>query len=191
MKPDTRTAILDAAEELIRIRGSNGISYQSISDVVRIRKASIHYHFPTKEKLIEEVIHRYSTRFLGLVDAIIASADPAPVKLRRYFDLFERALRDGSGQKVCLCGMLGAELASLGGPAMARLRGFYRENAERLARILEQGRKAGTIHFNGDGKTLGMLLFSSLEGAMLIARADEGVRQFRSLKGQLFKLLCA
>ncbi len=191
MAIDTRVAILDAAQELIQIHGANGMSYQSISRLVKIRKASIHYHFPSKDKLIEAVIRRYSITFLSLVDAILASADSAAVKLRKYVGLFETTLRDGAGRRVCLCGMLGAELASLGSPAVTQLRRFYRENAERLARILQEGRKTGTLHFEGDAETMGRLIFSSLEGAMPIARADGGVKQFRRLTDQLLRTVGA
>lgn len=190
-RTDTKTAILDAAQELIQTRGANGISYQHISKAVRIRKASIHYHFPTKKKLIEEVIRRYCVRFLGLVDEILASTDSAPAKLRRYMGLFERTLREGPGLKVCLCGMLGAELATLRSPAVAQLQAFYRENAERLARILEQGRKTKKLRFAGDGKAVGMVLFSLLEGAMLVSRAHGGLKQFRRMRNQVLKLLGA
>lgn len=163
----TRTAILDAAQELLQTRGANGISYQHISDVVKIRKASIHYHFPTKQKLIEAVLQRYCANFMKSVDAIIASTDPAAVKLRKYIGLFDQTLRNGACRKVCLCGMLGAELTSLGRPAAAQIRRFYNENTERLAKILEEGRKTGTLRFDGEVKTVGMLVFSLLEGAKL------------------------
>lgn len=189
MQRDTRTAILDAAQELIQTHGANGMSYQSISRVVKIRKASIHYHFPSKDKLIEEVIRRYSGEFLGLVDGILVSSDSAPGKLRRYIGLFETTLRSGAGRRVCLCGMLGAELASLGNPAVLLLRRFYRGNAKRLARILEDGRKTRTLSFDGDPETMGELIFSFLEGAMPVARADGGVKGFGRLTGQLLRNL--
>lgn len=185
---DTKTAILDAAQELVQTRGVNGISYQHISDRVKIRKASIHYHFPTKEKLIEELVQRYSARFLYRVDEILRSPVPAPTKLKRYSELFEATLRDAPGMKVCLCGMLGAELASLGSPSASQLRRFYRENTKRLAKIFEEGRRTRTLRFAGDGKTLGMVVFSLLEGAMILARADGGVRQFGAVKKQLLRL---
>ncbi len=191
MGTDTKTAILDAAQALLQTRGANGISYQHISDSVKIRKASIHYHFPTKHKLIEAVLRRYCVNFLGLVDAIIASDDPAPVKLRKYIGLFDRTLRNGAGQKVCLCGMLGAEFASLRSPTVTLLQRFYRENALRLEKIFEEGRKRGMLRFDGEAKTMGMLVFSLLEGAMLLARADGGVRRFRRLTGQLLRLIGA
>lgn len=186
---DTREAILDAAESIIQTYGANGISYQTISDIVQIRKASIHYHFPTKEKLIEDLVRRYSLRFLTLVDAFVDSPLSAPTKLERYIALFEQTLEDRSGMKVCLCGMLGAELASMGSPTVKILRNFYSENIDRLARILEEGRKAGSLKFSGDAEALGGLIFSLLEGAMIIARAADGVDQFRSIRKQLLKII--
>ncbi|WP_257998927.1 TetR/AcrR family transcriptional regulator [Fischerella thermalis] len=45
---DTRTQILDTAQDLIQRVGVNAMSYQDISEAVGIRKASIHYHFPSK-----------------------------------------------------------------------------------------------------------------------------------------------
>ena len=186
---DTKTAILDAAQSIIQTHGANGISYQHISEIVKIRKASIHYHFPTKDKLIEDLVRRYSLNFMDLVDEILDAPISAPAKLKKYIDLFEKTLADKSGMKVCLCGMLGAELASLGSPAVDLLRHFYWDNVDRLARILEEGRTAGSLNFSGDAKTLGTLIFSLLEGAMILARADGGVSQFRALKNQLMKLL--
>src|ERR1051325_5903944 len=135
---DTKTAIMDAAQELIQRRGANAMSYQDISEAVGIRKASIHHHFPTKDDLIEAVIERYAEYAFGLMDGIFASKlDPA-AKLRHYAGLFEATLADGKRDKVCPCAMLGAELATLNSPAAARVRRFYEENDARLARVLEE-----------------------------------------------------
>jgi TetR/AcrR family transcriptional regulator, transcriptional repressor for nem operon len=189
MGRDTKTAILDVAQNLIQTRGANAISYQHISERVQIRKASLHYHFPTKAHLLEAVLTRYCGTFLGLVDDILGSNEPATSKLRRYIGLFESALRAGAGAKICLCGMLGAELASLESPAVTQIRRFYRQNAERVGQILEAGRETGDLRFAGEAKTLGLLLFSLLEGAMLVARADGGGRKFRRVAEQFLMLV--
>lgn len=55
---DTRTRILDVAEDLIQRVGLNAMSYKHISDAVGIRKASIHHHFPNKENLVDELLNR-------------------------------------------------------------------------------------------------------------------------------------
>ena len=189
MPPDTRTAILDAAEELVQVNGANAISFASISERVKIRKASIHHHFPTKEALIEELVRRYSARFLARVDIIIGSKTTAARKLRAYANLFDATLTAPPGKRVCLCGMLGAEFESLSPAAARLLRDFYRENEARLGGLLAQGRREGSLKFTGDPGTVGLTLFAMLEGAMFVARADGGPRQFRQLSDRALRLV--
>lgn len=190
MKPtDTKTLILDTAQELIQRLGVNAMSYQDISQVVGIRKASIHSHFPTKDDLVATLLDRYNAYFLRLVDNIVASSDSPEVKLRRYCGLFEATLSSGKQDKACLCGMLGAELATLKSPLVERIRTFYRDNEERLAMILNQGRQAGIFRFSGDVQATATLIFSLLEGGILIARAYGGVQQFQVVIEQLMQLV--
>ncbi len=185
----TRTSILNVAEELVQTHGANGISYATISERVGVRKASIHHHFPTKDDLIEELVRRYSADFLAHVDEILASKKAPKAKLEAYIGLFDATLEASPGRRVCLCGMLGAEYASLSPKAARLLKAFYQQNQERLAAILEEGRKDKSLHFGGHAETLGMSLFSFLEGAMLVARADGGPRQFKELTDGVVRLL--
>ncbi|MBA5872186.1 MAG: TetR family transcriptional regulator [Nitrospira sp. CR2.1] len=186
---DTKTAILDAAQDLIQRVGVNAMSYQHISEAVGIRKASIHHHFPTKEQLLDELIARYSRHFLGLVDDIMNSRVGPATKLRRYAALFEATLSEGQGDKACLCGMLSAEVEALGSRAVAGLRRFSRENERRVAQVLEEGRRRGELIFEGHARVLATLVFQLLEGSMLMARADGGPKRFRAVIGQMMTLL--
>lgn len=187
--PDTRTRILDAAQELIQRLGANAMSYQHISTAVGIRKASIHHHFPTKEHLLEALLERYSDFFLGLVDGMMASDARPAKKLSRYIGLFEATLCEGRGEKACLCAMLGAELASLGSASADLVRRFYAENERRLATILDEGVRAGDFRFAGRSRALAALIFALLEGAVLIARAKGGPGPFKTIAGQLMRLV--
>src|ERR1043165_7567954 len=99
---DTRTAIMDAAQELIQRRGANAMSYQDISEAVGIRKASIHHHFPTKDDLIAAVIERHADYAYGLMDEMFASKLDAAAKLRKFAAHFEEILSEGKRDQVCL-----------------------------------------------------------------------------------------
>jgi TetR/AcrR family transcriptional repressor of nem operon len=186
---DTRSRILDVAQELIQRLGANAISYQHISDAVGIRKASIHHHFPTKEKLIQELIKRYTDYFCGLVDEIVASDAKAPEKLRRYCALFEATLRKGDHDRACPCAMLGAELATLGSDSAELVRDFYQENEKRVASLLEQGRAERSLSFTGSPRATAAMIFALLEGGMLAVRVNGGAKQFRTITEQLLALL--
>jgi TetR/AcrR family transcriptional repressor of nem operon len=189
MKTDTKILILDAAQDLIQRRGVNGMSYQDISEVVGIRKASIHTHFPKKDDLLVALLNRYNDRFLRVVDGIIATSDGPEVKLRRYCGLFETTLCSGSQDKACLYAMVGAESATLNHPLTEQVRHFYQENEARLLLILEAGRVTGDFRFPGEPQATASLIFSLLEGGMLVARAHGGAAQFQRVIEQLIQLI--
>ena len=186
---DTKTAIMDAAQELIQRGGVNAMSYQHISNAVGIRKASIHHHFPTKDRLIEAVLQRYAVYFFKLVDEIFESQLAPADKLRKYASLFEATMCDGKRDKACLFGMLGAELSTLGSPSAAGVRKFYRDNEARLARVLEEGREKGQFHFKGHANLVAAMIFALLEGGALVARAEGGHKRLHMMVEQSLKLL--
>jgi TetR/AcrR family transcriptional repressor of nem operon len=186
---DTRTQILDTAQDLIQRLGVNAMSYQDISEAVGIRKASIHYHFPSKDDLVAALLDRYNDYFLHLVDGIITQSDSAEVKLRRYCSLFEATISSGNGDKACLYGMVGAELATLKHPLVERVTQFYCDNEARLVKILSQGQESGEFSFVGDLHAMAMSIFSLLEGGFLVARAYGGATQYRAIVEQLMRLV--
>lgn len=186
---DTKTLILDVAQELIQRLGVNCMSYQDISNSVGIRKASIHTHFPRKDDLLAALLDRYSDRFLRMVDGILASSDTPEVKLRRYCGLFETTLSSGDRDKVCLCAMLGAELKTLNHPLVERVRSFYEANEERLVTLLNDGRADGSFRIDEDVQTTASLIFGLLEGGMLVARVRGGSDQFHQVVEQLMQFI--
>ena len=189
VESQTRMRILDAAQDLIQRLGANAMSYQHISEAVGIRKASIHHHFPTKEMLIEALLERYNRYFFELIDNIIQSDLSPKEKLQRYIDLFEATLSSENCDKACLCGILGAEITTLGLPSATKIKSFHEGNERRLAIILKEGLKARIFRFQGDPVATASLVFSLLEGAVLIVRARGGAKQFRKIAKQLMVLL--
>ncbi len=188
-QPDTKTLILDVAQDLIQRLGVNGMSYQDISERVGIRKASVHTHFSKKEDLLTALLDRYSDRFLRIVDGILASNDTSEVKLRRYCGLFEATLSSGNQDRACLCAMLGAELETLNCSSVERVHRFYQANEERLATLLHTGRQDGSFRFPGEVQAMAALIFGLLEGGMLVARVRGGASQFHQMIEQLMRLV--
>lgn len=188
---DTKTLILDVAQDLIQRLGVNGMSYQDIGESVGIRKASVHTHFPKKEDLLVALLDRYCDRFLHLVDSILATSDSPEVKLRRYCALFEATLSSGNQDKACLCAMLGAEAETLNAPSIERVRQFYQANEERLMTLLSEGQQDGSFQFPGDVQAMASLVFGLLEGGMLVARVRGGASHLHQIAEQLMQLVKA
>jgi TetR/AcrR family transcriptional regulator, transcriptional repressor for nem operon len=186
---DTKTLILDVAQDLIQRLGVNGMSYQDISASVGIRKASVHTHFPKKEDLLVALLDRYCDRFLRAVDGILAASDAPEGKLRRYCGLFEATLNSGNQDKACLCAMLGAETETLSEPLVERVRSFYQANEDRLTALLHAGRQAGHFRFSGEARAMASLIFAALEGGMLVARVKGGADPLHPVVEQLMQLV--
>jgi len=186
---ETRDRILDVAQELVQTIGANAMSYQHISDAVGIRKASIHHHFPSKEKLIEDLVERYMNYFFELVDGITASKKSGAGKVRDYISLYEGTLREGTHNKACMMGMLGAEVRSLGEIAAERVRQFYSQNEKRLTLILAEGKKDGSLSFKGSPEALAGMIFAFLEGALLVARGRGKPEHFREAANQMLRMI--
>lgn len=186
---DTKTQILDVAQDLIQRLGVNGMSYKDIAEAVGIRKASVHTHFPKKDDLLVALLDRYNDCTLRVIDSIVASSESPEVKLRRYCKLYEATLSGGEQDKVCLYAIIGAELATLNHPLVERVRNFYQENEARLSVILEEGCQTGDFRFVGDAQILAELIFSLLEGGMLITRAHGGAQKLHGVIEQLIALV--
>jgi AcrR family transcriptional regulator len=60
---DTKTKLLNCAQDLIQRVGINAMSYNDISKAVGIKKASIHYYFPKKDDLINELLCNCKTEY--------------------------------------------------------------------------------------------------------------------------------
>ena len=190
MEPNnTRSQILDVAQDLIQRNGVNAMSYADISKAIGIRKASIHYYFPTKEDLVTELLDRYNGQFFNLVKKIIASTESPKVKLNRYCGLFEATLSSGKQDKACLCGVLSAELKTLKEPIVERVTQFYLNNEKYLEQILRSGLEAEEFNFLGNPQTVAKLIFSLMEGDLLVARADGGTARIRKTINQMSALI--
>jgi TetR/AcrR family transcriptional repressor of nem operon len=174
--PDTGAQILDAAERLVQERGFNGFSYADVARELGVTKAALHYHFSSKAELGDALIDRYAERFLTALAAVDEDGSDALAKLRSYAKLYADVFRD---DRMCLCGMLAADYATLPDPMRERVVRFFDDNEVWLSRVLEEGRKAGTIRFQGPARRVARTLIGGLEGAMLVARPYHDVKRFR------------
>ena len=151
--------ILDAAERLVQTRGFNGFSYADVAQELSVTKASLHYHFPSKAELGRALIDRYHVDFGEALTAINAKAQKPRKKVRSYIDLYDSVMRN---TRMCLCGMLAAEYATLPEPMQAALRAFFDSNETWLMGVLDDGRRAGDLAFAGSARQRARSLIGSL-----------------------------
>lgn len=178
----TATRILDVAEALAQTRGFNGFSYADIASEIGITKASLHYHFPTKAELGRSIVSRYTERFMDALATIDASDLPVGEKLKCYVDLYESVL---VRNRMCLCGMLAAEYATLPEPVQLEIRAFFDRNEDWLTGVIAEGEREGAVRFTGTPREFARLLTGALEGSMLLAYSYGDTSRFVEAAEQL------
>ena len=158
----TADRIVEAATAVVQTGAvTTAFSYADIADAVGIRKASVHHHFPGKSDLGQEVARRYRRRFAETLSDLESGTDDAVLRLERYADLYARQLsQDG---RMCLCGMLAAEYATLPAGVGDEVRGFFDDQREWLARTLGGERRPPA-----EARRLADAFLAGLEGAPLV-----------------------
>ena len=106
---NTSDEILASARNLIMSGGYNGFSYADISEVVGIRKASIHHHFPSKVDLVRELVKRYREDGQANVAALEQNVPNALDILKVYANHWTKCIEDAS-RPYCVCALLASEL---------------------------------------------------------------------------------
>jgi TetR/AcrR family transcriptional repressor of nem operon len=172
------TTILDVAEALVQTRGYNGFSYADVAEQIGVTKASLHYHFPSKAELGRALIERYRHVFLQALEAIDLRTTEPQEKLRQYMELYTSVL---SNERMCLCGMLAAEIATLPGPMQESLRYFFDENERWLMAVLEEGLRTKAFRLREPPNERARLVVAALEGAMLVARSYGDPSRFHAM----------
>lgn len=166
-----RNELLTSAEDLLRTRGHSGYSYADVAERVGIRKATIHYYFPTKQSLTAAALQVYRDRYK---DALIKIEDDHAHALDRidaYGRLYFWGVENGLG---CLCAALLAELDGLPDELKDGTTAFFREHLDWLERVFAKGRQNGEVNANLTNVGAARLVVSSLEGALMMERILDG-----------------
>lgn len=171
----TKIEILDAAQNIIQLRGYNGFSFADISQTVGIRKASIHHHFSSKAALGLAVIRHYREIFDNFLDEANLKGSTWIDKIHNYAKLYEDTLLQN---KLCLCGMLASDIETLPKVLKKELRAFFNDNVIWLSNVIKVQFKSmpdKQLH------KIAWHIISSLQGGIMLARMQGQMEIFSSI----------
>ena len=162
---DKRTELQTLAQAIVQRSGLRELSFRQLAEQTGIKSSSVHYYFPEKHDLTAVLITSYGEAFAQRLAAIADKPVTLKRKLSAFVDLFEEAAQD---DRLCLCGMLAAELSSLDEHCRSLLSGFFKQTEAWLAQILKQhtGERLNSL----PPSRLAAVLMSGLEGALLLDR---------------------
>lgn len=188
--PPTSDNILACARNLIVAGGYNGFSYADIADVVGIRKASIHHHFPSKVDLVRTLVARYRKEAeAGMANIELHVSDPLEL-LRSYAGYWEACIADASAP-FCVCALLASQLPVLPEEVALEVRAHFSYLSAWLTSVLERGARHGQLQLMTSPRTEAETFMATVHGAMLSARAYGDPKIFGVVTGPLLERLAS
>ncbi len=171
-REDRRSALVQAAYRQIAEHGFEGLRTRDVAAAVGVNVATLHYYFPTKERLIEAVVDHAMGRFRTTLEMAGASGN----LLRTYLRGVRRLLTEEPELGVVM-GEL--SLRSARDPELARIMQDMNEAWHRTVRgLLRRAAKEGQIARELDSDTVAALIVATLAG-MSLPRAS--VRKAQAL----------
>jgi AcrR family transcriptional regulator len=171
----TRDRIVQAAADLMYVRGVNATTLDDIRAATGTSKSQLYRHFSDKDALIHAVIAlrgqqvlERETRRLGRLSSFSG--------LTRWRNALVQvnALQDGA--YGCALGSMANELADTDEQARASLAGLFRSWEELLAAGLRRMQAKGTLSPDADPDRLAVGLMAALQGGYLLASTARDVR---------------
>ena len=159
---------MDAAELAVRQKGVDGFSYADLSARVGIRKASIHYHFPTKANLLTAIMARYRENTRHYLSRPANDTTTAAQKLVRFLDLYRDAMENCTA--LCLYVAYAVGQDNLGDETRTEIHHFRNVTRQWLDGVFRDGLEDRTIREVGDPAMEATAALALVEGAQISAR---------------------
>ena len=139
-----RSAILDAAQQLIYAKGYEQMTIQNMLDDLQISKGAFYHYFDSKQAVLVALVERIGGESLQLLVPIVNDpALPALDKFQRYLDVGNRWK---VGQKAFFLALLRVWFTDDNAVVRQKLRAIAtREIAPLLAEIIRQGVQEGVM----------------------------------------------
>jgi TetR/AcrR family transcriptional regulator, transcriptional repressor for nem operon len=172
--------IIQRTNELLAAGGYNGFSYADIAELVDVRKASIHHHFPAKVDLVKATVaqHRQAMR-QGLRSLQESIPDPY-ARLVAYSRYWADCIQE-SNPPICICALLAAELPTIPAEVAEEVMGHFNDLQAWLAQTMAEGATKGVMHLTEAPAGEAAMFMASIHGAMLSARATGNTLLFWQL----------
>jgi TetR/AcrR family transcriptional repressor of nem operon len=175
--------IIERTNGLLASGGYGSFSYADVAELVAVRKASIHHHFPTKADLVKATVaaHREATQ-RGLQSLDQAVTDPLE-RLIAYGRYWAECIQ-ASNPPICICAVLAAELPALPAEVAEEVKAYFADLHSWISSVMEQGQSTGRMRLAGTPAAEASAFMASIYGAMLAARAAGDTSLFWEIANQ-------
>jgi TetR/AcrR family transcriptional repressor of nem operon len=187
MESNTAIRIRETAHDLIAERGYFGFSYADIAEIVGIRKASIHHHFPSKVDLVVATLKEYRAKLVEAAGGLDNITDPLQ-RIKLYVQHWAECVKNNN-RPICIAALLSAELPALPEEIQTEVRLHFTYLVSWAKATMKEGVRHGTMHLENSPEVEAQSFVALVHGAMISARALGSADIFNSItKGALERL---
>jgi TetR/AcrR family transcriptional regulator, transcriptional repressor for nem operon len=173
----TREAILEAATELMHLKGYQATTLDDVLRESGVGKGNFYYHFKSKEDLGYAILDQVISAFLErtLDPCFSETSVPRLTQIRCFLDRVLSAQRERNCVGGCALGNLAAELSDVHEGFRERLSGVFKTWQERLTGALEQAQAVSCVRSDCRPDAVAQFLVASLEGAILMTKLTKDI----------------
>ena len=186
-KPSHRDKLLQEGLKVVLAQGYSGASVRDIVRAAGVPQGSFTNHFTSKETFAQEVLDLYFAMVRSNVEKTLRNDSLAPLRrLRAWIDLQIAFLKNGDCRTGCLIGNFSIEASDQSELIRKRLTEIVRDITESLTYCLKAGVDAGELSASTDVREMASFLYSSLQGAILQSKVEQGIKPLERFKRVLF-----
>jgi TetR/AcrR family transcriptional regulator, transcriptional repressor for nem operon len=172
-RPSLREKILTEGFSVVLEQGYCGATVRDIVRAAGVPQGSFTNHFESKEAFCLELLIRYYALVQANITKTLRNDSLKPLhRLRAWFDIQFDFLKQADFRNGCLIGNFSAEVGAHSDTIHEKLNDIYAEIHESVVYCLKAAVKAGELPATTDCKELAYFLYSSLQGAILLAKVE-------------------
>lgn len=171
----TRARIIEAAADLVFIRGVAGTSLDDVMAASATSKSQLYHYFADKQALIRAVIGLQTARVLAAQGPCLEELDSLAC-LRRWRDAVVDMNRAIGGVGGCPIGSLAGELADQSEDARTLLAHSFQRWESYLVDGLQAMHDRGELAAEADPRDLATAIMAALQGGVLLAQTTRTSR---------------
>ena len=186
-KVSNRERILSEGLRVVHERGFANASVRDIVAAAGVPQGSFTNHFTSKEAFGLEIIERYFANSRRIIAETLRDDERKPLdRLEAYIDAQIERMSRNRCRNGCLFGNFTAEMSESSEPIRTRVVEIFAETRAAIAYCLRAAVSAGEITKVIDCDDIAAFTVSSLQGAILLAKAQRGPEPIERFKRILF-----
>ena len=184
----TRQFIIERAAPIYNKKGIAGTAMSDIMAATKMAKGGLYGNFSSKEELSYAVVDHHLGLLAAALTEAVGKAEGARGKLFAYLDFFRHPLQfplPGG----CPILNFGVESDDTDPVVKEKVKGLIEAAQAKAAGIIRQGIKSGEFKADFDARSFSILMFSAIEGGVLIGRVLHTNSQMGVVIGALKKMI--